>query len=267
MTMRDGAPLCVIPAFLRHERDADALLRCVVSLWSTRCGADVLVVDDGSPARQLLDPLATALAELGYELQATGRHRGVAAAANAGLSRARDEGRDAVLVHADVEFTDAGWLAALTRRTDSAGRPAAVAGARLLAASGDIHDAGRSFSELSRTWWARHRHAPADLPAALEPQASVVSGALALIRAHTLATVGLLDEDLRAGASDLDYCLRVFAAGLECVYEPAAVAVHHADPARYAGDERLERWTRDSEERFGRKWAGADLSPFVPEPL
>jgi GT2 family glycosyltransferase len=252
---------------LRTAQDADMLLRCLVSLWSTQTGADVLVVDDGSPAAELLEPLAAAVGELGFELAVTREHRGVAAACNVGLARARAEARDAVLVHTDVEFVSPAWLAALLRRTDAAGRPAAVVGARLLFPDGDIQDAGRGFSVLTRTWWPRFRHGPGDLPAALEPVSCPVGGALMLIRAATLDAVGVLDEELRLGGSDIDYCLRVFAAGLECVYEPAAVAVHHADDERHRSNEMLQRWARGSAAHLEQKWAQVDLSPFVAEAL
>jgi GT2 family glycosyltransferase len=257
MTVPASAPLCIVPAYLRDERDADALLRCLVSLWSTQTGADVLVVDDGSPAEALLAPLGAAVAELGYALHATGRHRGFAAAANIGLEQALAHGRDAVLVHADVEFTDPRWLAALAGRTDTAGRPAAVVGARLRFPNGDLQDAGRAFSQLTRTWVHRFQHGPGDLPAALAPTRCPVGDALMLVRAGTLDAVGLLDEDLPGGGADLDYCLRVFDAGLECIYEPAATAIHHVDEQR----------SDAVDGRLAEKWAGVDLGPFVAAAL
>src|SRR3954468_22569823 len=105
MTVPASAPLCIVPAYLRDERAADALLRCLVSLWSTHTATDVVVVDDGSPAAALLEPLGAAIAELGYALHATGTHRGFAASANVGLEHALTHARDAVLVHPDIEFT------------------------------------------------------------------------------------------------------------------------------------------------------------------
>jgi GT2 family glycosyltransferase len=72
-----------------------------------------------------------------------------------------------------------------------------------------------------------------------------------LVRAGTLASVGLLDEELDDGGADLDYCLRVFDSGLECIYEPLATAVHHRGEAE------------ESHGGLAEKWAGVDLAPFV----
>jgi O-antigen biosynthesis protein len=260
-------PLVVVPAFLATDGDADALLRCLVSLWATKADVDVLVVDDGSTGRELLAPLGAAVEELGYALHVEPEHGGYAATANVGLRRALEEGRDAVLLAADVEFTSADWLAALLARRDGAGRPAAVVGARLLFPTGDIQHAGRIFSQLSRQWAYRFQHAPGDLPEALVPCRCPVGSSLMLIRHETLATVGLLDEGFGLGGQDLDYCLRVFGAGLECIYEPAAVAVRKDKLVREHRTERRGALARRSRTRLVEKWGTEDLSPFVMEAL
>jgi GT2 family glycosyltransferase len=261
--MAAARPLCVVPVHLAADADADVLLRCLVSLWSTKVDADVLVVDDGSSARELLAPLEAALTELGYELHPETEQGGFAAAANVGLLRALEEGRDAVLLAADIELTSPSWLARLLARNDGAGRPAAVVGARLLFPTGDIQHAGHIFSQLSRNWAHRFQHAPGDLPEALVPCRCPVGSGLMLIRHHTLATVGLLDPEFGLGGQDLDYCLRVFGAGLECIYEPTAVAVRRDRPA----PDRRRTLARRSRNRLVAKWGAEDLSPFVPEAL
>ena len=147
------------------------------------------------------------------------------AAVNAGLRRALEHGRDALVVAPDVLFVDAGWVEAMRARTDGEGRPAAVAGARLLYPTGLLARAGLMFSPLTPVvrrplplragrpaGGRRARDLPGERRAAADP-------------ASCLASVGLYDEALRAGRADVDYCLRVFAAGLECVYEPTAWAL------------------------------------------
>jgi GT2 family glycosyltransferase len=258
-------PLCVVPAHLAGDADADALLRCLVSLWSTQVDVDVLVVDDGSPARELLTPLAAAVEELGFELLRDHGRTGPAAVLNLGLRRACEEGRDAVLLAPDVELNSPGWLDALLARTDGEGRPAAVVGARLLYPTGDIQHAGRIFSQLTRKWAHRFQHGPGNLPAALRPCRCPVGSGLMLIRHETLVRVGLLDEAYGLGAHDLDYCLRVFASGLECIYEPASVAIR-ADKADHASESRLTL-ARRSRTRLLEQWGDHDLSPFVMEAL
>jgi GT2 family glycosyltransferase len=259
-----SAPLCVIPSFLRTPADLDLLVRCLVSLWSTARDADVLVVDDGSPERSLVAQAAVAVGELGYELIAKEENEGFARTVNVGLRRARDTGRDAVLVNADVEFHEAGWLDRMVERTDTEGRPAAVVGARLLYPNGCIQHAGVFFSLRTRAFWHRCQFGPADLPEALVPVRCPVTAALQLIRHDTLEAVGVYDEEFRMAYEDVDYCLRVFAAGLECIYEPAACAFHHESVFRGRSTPKIDAWQKESLLRLKTKWDGADLSVFSP---
>jgi GT2 family glycosyltransferase len=259
-----SAPLCVIPSFLRTPADLDLLVRCLVSLWSTAPEAGVLVVDDGSPERSLLQPLAAAVDELGYELIAKDENEGFSRTVNVGLRRALETGRDAVLVNADIEFHEAGWLARMVARTDTKGRPAAVVGARLLYPNGCIQHAGVFFAPRSRAFWHRCQYAPANLPEALAPMLCPVTGALQLIRHETLAAIGVYDPEYRMGYEDVDYCLRVFDSGRECIYEPSVCAFHHESVFRGRKNPKLEAWHDESLLRLRKKWMGTDLSPFTP---
>jgi GT2 family glycosyltransferase len=217
--------LAVVPAIVRNEVDAELLMRCLVSLWRTASAPPIVVVDAGSPAEELAAVLPAVCAEVGADLVRLEPPVTRGAAVNVGLQRALDQGVDALVVAPDVLFVDAGWLEKMRARTDGKGEPAAVTGARLLYPTGLLARAGLMFSPLHRWFDDRFRFGPADLPEAAVPAACPVSGALQLIRHACLASVGLYDEDLRAGREDVDYCLRVFAAGLECVYEPEAWAL------------------------------------------
>lgn len=260
-------PLCVIPSFLRTPEDLDVLVRCLVSLWGTASAPDALVVDDGSPARELVGMLEAACEELGFELLAKPHNEGFSRTVNVGLRRALAEGRDAVLVNADLEFTEHGWLERMLARTDTAGRPAAVVGARLLYPNGCLQHAGVFFSLLARSWWHRLQYGPGDLPEAMRPVRCPVTAALQLIRHETLEQVGLYDEGFRMSYEDVDYCLRVFAAGLECIYEPSVCAVHHEGffRAQRRRDEKLQSWHDESAARLFAKWRQADFTAFTPE--
>jgi GT2 family glycosyltransferase len=259
-----SAPLCVIPSFLRASADLDLLVRCLVSLWSTAPEAGVLVVDDGSPERSLVEQAAVATGELGYELIAKEENEGFSRTVNVGLRRALETGRDAVLVNADIEFHEAGWLDRMVARTDAEGRPAAVVGARLLYPNGCIQHAGVFFAPASRAFWHRCQYAPANLPEALAPVRCPVTAALQLIRYETLVTIGVYDEGYRMAYEDVDYCLRVFEAGLDCIYEPSVCAIHHESVFRGRSTPKIEQWTLDSLLRLKEKWIEADLSPFTP---
>src|SRR6185312_5141380 len=147
--------LCIIPAFVRTEQELDVLLRCLVSLRATAPDAAVLVVDDCSPAQELVAGLRIACDELGIAFAENDANVGFSATVNAGLQLALAMEHDAVLVNADIEFIEAGWLERMRARTDSLGRPAAVVGARLLYPNGLIQHAGIFLSPLHRDWLHR----------------------------------------------------------------------------------------------------------------
>jgi GT2 family glycosyltransferase len=261
------APAClaVVPIYLRTAEDLDVLLRCLVSLRETAPQADVLVVDDCSPAPELVDLIEVACGELRIELYRRPVNGGFSRAVNIGLRRALDEGRDAVLVNADIEFHEPCWLEPMLARTDTTGAPASVVGARLLYPNGLLQHAGVYYSTLHRFWAHRFTFGPPDLPEALAPCRCPVTGALQLIRHECLAAIGIYDESFRMGWEDVDYCLRVFASGRECIYEPAACATHAESLFRSRTGDGQDTWQNDSWKTLSEKYAGTDMSAFMPE--
>lgn len=256
--------LAIVPAYVRHEQDLEVLLACLVTLAQTAPGIRTLVVDDGSPAAALMDQLEPVAPQVGAELVRKDENSGFAKTVNVGLREALATGADAVLVNADMEFDRPGWLPALRQRDDTQGRPAAVVGGLLLYPEGSIQHAGIFFSLLTRDWGHRFRYAPGDLPEAQVPVRCPVTAALQLIRHETLEDVGLYDEEYPLGWEDVDYCLRVFEAGLECIYEPAAQAIHVESVFRGEKTARVEEWNLRSLERLMNKWRHADLTEWVP---
>jgi GT2 family glycosyltransferase len=256
--------MAVVPTYLRTAEDLDVLLRCLVSLRETAPQAGVLVVDDASPATELVDMIAVVAGELEIELVRRPVNGGFARTVNVGLQRALDEGRAAVLVNADLEFHRSPWLEPMLERADTTGAPAAVVGARLLYPNGLLQHAGLHYSTLHRFWGPRFAYGAGDLPEALVPSRCPVTGALQLIRHECLEAVGLYDERFRMGWEDVDYCLRVFESGRECIYEPAACATHAESLFRSRRPEGQETWENDSYRALNDKYADYDLSAFMP---
>jgi len=256
--------LAIVPVSVATEEQLDPLARCLVSLYgSAPAGLPIVVAGGADSDPALLAQVAAAVEELDGELV---RSPGaVTAAVNAGLAGARDAGADALVIAQDVELTAPGWLARLQVRPDTAGRPAAVVGGRLLYPGGLIAHAGLYFSVFFREWLPRYLHAPAELPAALTPQACPVGPGLQLIRHETLERVGLYDAELAGEYATVDYCLRTFAAGLECVYEPAATAMR-LTPPRFDAPEPDEELAR-SYLRLREKHGTTDFTPWIPELL
>ena len=256
--------LAIVPTFLRSEQDLEVLLRCLVSLAVTAPELEVLVVDDASPAAHLIDQVAAVLPELGGELMHKPENSGFSSTVNVGLRRALEWGQDAVLVNADLEFTSPGWWEAMRDRTDTQGRPAAVVGGLLTYPNGLIQHAGVFFSLHERRFHHRFRFAADALAEAQAPTLCPVTGALQLIRHSTLTQVGLYDEGFKMGLEDIDYCLRVFHAALECIYEPQARAVHAESVFRGRANKRILAWQETSVRHLWTKYPFADFSPWVP---
>jgi GT2 family glycosyltransferase len=259
----------IVPTYLRRPEELDVLLRCLSSLKTTAPQAMALVVDDFSPNRELVANLESVSDELGVAVVRKDENSGFARTVNVGLELARAEGWDAVLVNADIEFHQHGWLDRMLARTDSQGRPAAVVGARLLYPQGLIQHAGIYFSLLRRDFFHRYQYGPADLAEAQHPCRCPVTGALQLIRHETLETIGLYDEGFHLACEDVDYCLRVFDADLECIYEPTACAIHLESFFRGGSNRtpQMLEWGKKSLARLMRKYATMDFSRFTPEPL
>jgi len=257
--------LAVVPAFTSTGPDLDVLLTCLRTLRETEPDVDVLVVDDGSPDAELLDALEGQAAALEFELYRKTENEGFSRTVNVGLHRALEQGVDAVLVNADIEFARPGWLEQMQRqRTDGGEGLAAVVGARLLYPSGLIQHAGIFFSMLTRTFDHIYRYAPPDLPEALLPRRCPVTAALMFIRHECLNSVGLYDEGFLLGWEDVDYCVRVFQSGRECVYQPDVWAIHHESMFRGRENEKLAEWQRRSWGYFLNKYRDTNFQAWVP---
>jgi GT2 family glycosyltransferase len=257
--------LCVVPAQLRDATDLDALLRCVVSLQATAPEAAILVVDDASPEPELAAALDIACEELGAGFVASDEPSGLAATLNAGLGAAHAMEHDAVVLSPQLEFAAPGWLERMRERTDTDGRPAAVVGARLVRPNGLLRHAGMFLSLLTRDWVDRYQHGPHNLPEALTATRCPVSWALQFVRWETLDQVGFYEDAYSERLGDVDYCLRVFNAGLECIYEPSVVAIDHTPLTKPTPD--VAQRLSACKNLMWARWANDDLSRWVPEVL
>lgn len=257
-------PLAIVPTYMREPGDLQLVIETLESFRESKADADLLVIDDGSPAGALVDEMAGSKSRLEFDLIRKQENEGFSRTVNAGLRRASDEGRDALLVNSDLIFFEEGWLEHLQAEQD-----AAVVGALLLYPTGLIQHAGVFFSRLHRVFSHRYQFGPGDLPEAQVPHRCPVTAALHLIRYEALDTVGLYDEEFRMGFEDVDYCLRVFQAGLECRYAPRARAFHLESVFRGRTDpnSRLAKWQRASFYRLYEKWPQRELlkwaSPIV----
>jgi GT2 family glycosyltransferase len=256
--------LAIIPTYLRKPVELELLMRCLVSLTQTAPDVTPLVVDDGSPAPDLVAQLEPLTAEVGARLTCKPQNTGFAKTVNQGLAVARDEGADALLVNQDIQFIGAGWFEAMDACCGTDGLPAAVVGAKLLFPNLLLQHAGVYYSRLYRQFDHRWRMGPCDLPEADVPAAVPVTGALQLIRHDCLVEVGLYDDGFDLGWEDVDYCVRTFAAGRFCMYEPKAVAIHHESAIRGTDVQAQHRdWFFASQARLWSKYTDTDFAQFA----
>ncbi len=221
-------PLVIIPCDPRTPAELDVTARCLVAVFTTaREQAEVVVVMDGEADAAIAGQVHAAAEELGFGFGLTRVRASLAAGVNPALDEALAEGRDAIIAGPAVEPTN-GWLEALVSRRDTRNEgPAAIVGGRTVFPNGLIDQAGLQFSLLRHAFVPSTRFGPASLREARVPRLCPVGPGLVLIRHAALAELGGLAEDL-PGQELVDYCLRAFAADLECVYEPAAYAHSHA---------------------------------------
>lgn len=257
-------PLAIIPSFVREPEDLEILRTAIASLRETEPELELLVVDDGSPGVQLVDELASDTSRFQFELHRSQENQGFSRTVNVGLRRALQDGRDAILVNADIEFIDSGWVRRFQSQEKPNGQPADVVGARLLFPNGLIQHGGIYFSLLTRTFDHRFKYGPADLPEAQYACVCPVTGALQYIRHETLATVGVYDDRFRMGWEDVDYALRVFLAGGMCVYQPTVRAYHHESIFRGRPSEKVQAWQQESYALLMEKYKETNFAQFVP---
>lgn len=262
-------PLVVIPNYVVKGRDNEMLDACLRSIRMTAGDAcDVLVVDDGSPTEDLKQGVKTMTERVGGEVVFKKENSGFSRTVNVGLRRALQEGRDAVLCNADIEFDHTkDWLdRMLAQKTSDGSELAPIVGARLLYPDGRIQHAGIYFSLLTRSFGHIYAHGPGNLPEANRPRVCPVTGALQFIRLPTMEKLGLYDETFRMSFEDVDYCVRAWQAGLEAIYAPGVIATHHESAFRATPDPRskLARWQHESWLRFVEKWGSSNFAEFVP---
>lgn len=257
--------LVTIPVFMREPVDFDVTLQTIESIRRTEPNVPLLLVDDHSPVRGLVDELETHAERLAFEIHRKEENSGFSRTVNIGLQRALEEGRDCVLLNADMECLTADWIGVMERQKDTQGRPAAMVGALLVYPNGLIQHAGIYFSFLTRTFDHRYRFGPMGLPEANVAACCPVTGAFQFIRHSTLRTIGTYDSEFQMAYEDVDFCLRVFDVGLECIYQPRVKAIHHESLFRGRADAKINEWQSASLRRLMEKHGRTHMGRFVPE--
>ena len=257
-------PLVVVPTYVRTPDDLAMTLDAVKSVEEAESKVDMVLVDDGSPERDLVD-------KLGEEIEGRARfvrkdeNTGFSRTVNVGMRMALQEGRDVILMNADVEIMTPDWADRMVTTVDpDTGQPASVVGALLVYPNGLIQHGGIYFSILTRNFNERWKYSPMNLPDAHKLYHCPVTGALQFIRHECLTTVGLYDESFYMGWEDVDYCLRVFQSGRQCIFNPDVRAWHHESLFRGRPSPKVAEWQAKSWMRLAEKWNKVSFHDLVP---
>jgi glycosyltransferase involved in cell wall biosynthesis len=175
---------------------------------------------------------------------------------NRGVSEAR--GEIVGLLNNDLEVINPGWLEEMVAQ---AVRPGiGCVGAMLYYPNDTIQHAGvvvglggvagHAFRDFPRATHGKFNRAR------LVQNYSAVTAACLLVRKSTYQQVGGLDEkDLAVAFNDIDFCLKVQAAGFRNLWTPFAELYHHESATRGADDnpEKAARFQREVETML-RRW-------------
>ncbi|SRR5579884_969499 len=204
----------VIPTWNR----ADLLQSILEDLRSQiRAPDEIIVVDNGST-----DSSQSVAREFGVELIAFPDNRGFAVAVNEGIRRAA--GDWVLIVNNDVALRR-DWLEVLMASAER--EDAAFAVGKLLRPGSESEIDG-SWDLVSRAAYAwRCGYGKHDGPLWSAPRRiSFAPMTAALFRRDVFSRVGMLEARFESYYEDVDFGVRCALAGLEGIYEPAAVALH-----------------------------------------
>lgn len=239
----------------------ERLRRCIDSIQrlSAYRRFELLIVDNQSRDPQMLSYLDALAAQPNARVLRYDQPFNYSAINNYAAEQAR--GEVLLLLNDDVEVLGADWLGEMLSQLLRPG--VGVVGAKLYYPNGRIQHAGLILG-IGGVAAHPHKHfvgtdygyfGRLSLPQAL----SAVTGACLMVRRADYQRVGGLDaEHLAVAYNDVDFCLRIGALGLRCVWTPYAELLHHESLSRGsdrlpAKRQRLAREARVMRERWGTK--------------
>ena len=162
------------------------------------------------------------------ELIRTGLNLGFSAGHNVGIRRALDRGADWVLLLNNDAVADDGLAAALAGAARSRPDAGVLACKVLFSEPHDVLMYAGGSVHLVLGWWGRQQGFGREDDGAFDTLRDVdrATGAAMAVSRSAIAAAGLLDEGLFAYAEDVDWCLRIRAAGFGIVFVPEAKVWH-----------------------------------------
>lgn len=209
---------------------AQHIERCVQSLFHDDSSRDdeVWLIDNGSTdgSAAILDRLETADPARVHVIR-LGRNHGTTVSRNKGLRQAA--GEYVAVVDSDAELTPGAMDRLLDhlRVVPSAG----IIAPRLVYPDGRLQLSSDVFPsvgrKLQRIVGLRALEAGQAADASLREVDYAIAACWVLPR-HVVEAVGPFDESIFYSPEDVDYCIRIWAAGYRVLYDGSTTAIHHA---------------------------------------
>jgi GT2 family glycosyltransferase/glycosyltransferase involved in cell wall biosynthesis len=213
----------------------DLIERCVASIRERTDypSIEFVIVDNGSIETATLNFLRTMEQEVAAHIVHDGGSFNFSRLINCGAAAAK--GEVLAFLNNDIETNERGWLREMVSHVMRAG--VGAVGARLWYPDGTLQHggviiglggvAGHAFPRIP------HGHAGYFNRAYLQQNCSAVTGACMLVRREVFERAGGFDEvNLAISFNDVDFCLRLRAAGLRNVWTPYANLTHHESASR-----------------------------------
>lgn len=259
----DAAVSIIIPTKTR----ADLLVACLASLDLSPVRREVIIVDNGATASDMLDLLQRLAERPDTRVIRHDAPFNFSQLCNLGAQAARCD--TLLFLNDDIEALDAEWLLAMLGF--AACPDVGVVGARLLYPSRDLQHAGVATNLVpgpGHPWRGLPETAWRDHPLiAAAGEVDAVTGACLMIGKALFDELGGFDEDVFAvSLNDVDLCLKARARGLKVIYAPQATLLHKEGQSRRRDDDPAEqaRRTRELALFFDRYPHAARHSVFYP---
>ena len=226
---------------VRYQR-VSLVAHCVRSIveTSTYENYEIVVVPDGSTPGAAIAELEAAAGER-LRLVEFDRPFNFSEKINAGA--VRSEGEHLLLLNDDIEVATPNWIERMVMYSSLPG--VGAVGGRLLLEDGRLQHVGVDFEGglPGHSYYGF----PGDIPGyanavRIARNALAVTGACLMTRRKLFEQVGGLTTALPVNYNDVDYCLKLRAAGKRVVYDPDLV-MHHFESSSRSSD--VEDWEKD----------------------
>ena len=248
-------------------RDQLSLLTVAVESIHTRStypNYEIVIVDNGSRDRNTLLYLDSLALQKGIRVIRDDSPFNYSRLNNMGVAQSR--GELVCLLNNDIEVITPDWLeemVAFAIKPD-----VGAVGARLWYPNATLQHGGVIVGFGGVADHAHHRlpkgHSGYFGRAVVHQELSAVTGACLMVRRKLFDAVGGLDEELTVAFNDVDFCLRLKAAGYRNIWTPFAELIHHESASRGYDDNPQKKARFQQETRFMyKRWGTAiEQDPF-----